>query len=220
MGTQTGMETTIGAALFGTVRRRVLGLLFREWERDFYQREIVEAVGCGSGAVQRELKQLTAAGIITRSERGKLVFYQANHDSPVFDDLHGLIMKTSGMAEVLREILESFSDSIEVAFIFGAVAEGADHRDRSVDLMVIGEIGLQRLGVPLFAAEVELNRKIEATIWSADDLREKLADEEHFASAAMQGPKVFVSGDEDALRRVTDGAATKGSRLENRASDA
>lgn len=202
MGTQTEMETKIGAALFGTVRRRVLGLLFREWERDFYQREIVQAVGCGSGAVQRELKQLTGAGIITRSERGKLVFYQANHDSPVFDDLRGLIMKTSGLADVLRKILESFSDSIEVAFIFGSMAEGADHALSDIDLIVIGDIGLRELSMELLEAQAKLNREINPIIWSAHDLRQKLADEQRFAGAVMHGRKIFLMGDEDELRRL------------------
>ena len=100
MGRSGRQETGrgIGAALFGTVRRRVLGLLFREYERDFYQQEIVEAVGCGSGAVQRELKQLADAGLITRHRRGRMVFYQANAESPVFEELRGLVMKVTGRA--------------------------------------------------------------------------------------------------------------------------
>ena len=204
MGANQSCETGrgIGAALFGAVRRRVLGLLFRECERDFYQREIVDAVGCGSGAVQRELKQLADAGLITRTERGRMVFYRANRASPVFAELRGLVMKTSGLADLLREALEPLRDQIDVAFIFGSMADGTDRDDSDVDLMVIGQVGLRALSPVLSKMELALNREVNPVIWSGHDLREKLAAGQHFASAVMHGPKVLLLGDEHELRRV------------------
>lgn len=204
MGANEDRETGtgIGAALFGTVRRRVLGLLFREYERDFYQREIVDAVGCGSGAVQRELKQLADAGLITREERGRMVFYQANRESPVFEELRGLVMKTSGLADVIREALEPDADRIEVAFIYGSMAEGTDDAHSDVDVMVIGDIGLRRVSNRLWDAQSSLNREINPIIWSVQDLRKRLTADHHFADAVMRGPKIFLVGDGDELRRL------------------
>lgn len=197
--------TGIASALFGTVRRRVLGLLFREYERDFYQREIVDAVGCGSGAVQRELKQLADAGLITREERGRMVFYQANRESPVFAELRGLVMKTSGLADVLREALQPDADRIEVAFIYGSMAEGTDDAESDVDVMVIGDVGLRRLSLLLFDVQSSLGREINPISWSIQDLRKRLLANHHFAEAVMEGPKIFLVGDEDELRRITAG---------------
>ncbi|MFO8079323.1 MAG: ArsR family transcriptional regulator [Armatimonadota bacterium] len=199
--------TGIGAALFGTVRRRVLGLLFREYERDFYQREIVDAVGSGSGAVQRELKQLADAGLITREERGRMVFYQANCESPVFDELRGLVMKTSGLADVLREALAPDADRIDVAFIYGSMAEGTDDAQSDVDVMVIGDLTLWDGTGSFMDTQIEMNREINPVYWSAERLRQKLQDGEHFATAVMGGPKVFLIGDEDELRRIAAGEA-------------
>lgn len=192
----------IGAALFGTVRRRVLGLLFREHERDFYQREIVDAVGCGSGAVQRELKQLADAGLITREERGRMVFYQANRESAVFEELRGLVMKTSGLADVLREALAPDADRIDVAFIYGSMAEGTDDAESDVDVMVIGDIGLRAVSTRIWEPQCGLQREINPIIWTVQDLRERLTTDHHFAAAVMRGPKVFIVGDEDELRRL------------------
>ncbi len=194
--------TGIGAALFGVVRRRVLGLLFREYERDFYQREIVDAVGCGSGAVQRELKQLADAGLITRTERGRMVFYQANRASPVFEELRGLVMKTSGLADVLREALEPVRDQIDVAFIYGSMAEGTDDADSDVDVMVIGELTRRSASESMIDLQLRLNREVNRVFWSRTDLRGKLDADEHFAKAVMRGPKIFLMGDECDLRRI------------------
>jgi predicted nucleotidyltransferase len=201
MGSKANAETGagVGAALFGTVRRRVLGLLFREYERDFYQREVVEAVDCGSGAVQRELKQLADAGLITCEKRGRMVFYQANQDAAVFEELRGLVMKTSGLADVIREALEPDASRIEVAFIYGSMAEGTDDAHSDVDVMVIGDIGLRGLSGRISAPQLAINREINPIIWSAADLRERLRSDHYFARSVMRGPKVFLKGDEDEL---------------------
>jgi len=204
MGANADRETGtgIGAALFGAVRRRVLGLLFRECERDFYQREIVDKLDCGSGAVQRELKQLADAGLINRTERGRMVFYQANQQSPVFAELRGLVMKTSGLADVIREALEPVRDQIDVAFIYGSMAEGTDDADSDVDVMVIGDVGLRAVSRQLLDLQFGVNREINPIIWSPRDLCTRIEAQHHFAQAVMRGPKVFLMGDDDELRRV------------------
>jgi len=159
-------------------------------------------VGCGSGAVQRELKQLAEAGLITRTERGRMVFYQANRDSPVFAELRGLVMKTSGLADLLREALEPLRDRIDVAFIFGSMADGTDRSDSDVDVMVITEAGLRELVPALSRAEEALRREVHVVRRSPRELQERLAERHHFTSSVLNAPKLFVIGDENELRGV------------------
>jgi predicted transcriptional regulator len=52
----------VSRLLFGSTRRDVLALLLGRPDEQFYLREILRAVGGGSDAVQRELKQLVAVG--------------------------------------------------------------------------------------------------------------------------------------------------------------
>ena len=59
---RTGPGDAIAEALFGQTKRRVLALLFSRPERAFYLREIARETASGTGAVQRELAQLVAAG--------------------------------------------------------------------------------------------------------------------------------------------------------------
>ena len=74
-------------ALFGSTKRRVLGLLFGQPERSFYAREVIDRVGAGSGAVQRELSKLSESGLLTVSRKGPQKHYQANTDSPIYPEL-------------------------------------------------------------------------------------------------------------------------------------
>src|ERR1035441_8470921 len=113
MGTLvTANISNIGAALFGATRQAVLRLLFGHPEQRFYQREIIRSVGLGSGAAQRELEQLVAAGIITRTVEGRQTYFQANQGCPVFEELRGLVRKTFGVADVLRQGLAALGDRV------------------------------------------------------------------------------------------------------------
>src|SRR5688572_12348601 len=53
MGTHASMDG-VAQLLFGSVRREVLALLLSHPDERFYFRELLRAVGGGSGAVQRE----------------------------------------------------------------------------------------------------------------------------------------------------------------------
>ncbi|MGE3509194.1 MAG: winged helix-turn-helix domain-containing protein [Vicinamibacterales bacterium] len=83
------------AVLFGATRRRVLGWLLGHPDDAYYLRELVRQTGAAVGAVQRELQQLTAAGLVHRDVRGKQVYFQANRDAAIFPELQRLFAKTA-----------------------------------------------------------------------------------------------------------------------------
>ncbi len=201
MGTSR-TDNNIASALFGTVRQRVLALLFGHTDQAYYLREITRVVDAGHGAVQRELKQLVASGLVTRTPRGNQVFYQANQQSPVFAELRGLIIKTAGVADVLREALADLADRIEVAFVYGSIAEGTDRAASDVDLMVIGQVGLRALGPPLRRAQETLDREINPVTMTPKELADRIAQSEHFVGTVLEGPKIFLIGGDDDLDRL------------------
>ena len=96
MGTTT-VALDPAALLFGSTRRRVLGWLLGHADEAYYLRELVRHTGGAVGAVQRELEQLTAAGLVRRDVRGHQVYFQANRDAAIFPELQGLFAKTAGL---------------------------------------------------------------------------------------------------------------------------
>ena len=90
--------TSLADALFTATQQRVLALLFGEPDRSFYTSELIDRIGAGSGAVQRELKRLAESGLVTVKRIGNQKHYQANPDSPVFEELCGLARKILGSA--------------------------------------------------------------------------------------------------------------------------
>jgi len=172
MGTST--DNPIGSALFSKNRRAVLALLYGHPDETFYLRQIVRLSGGGLGAVQRELRQLAAAGILRRTTRDTLVYFQANKDCPVFEELKSMVVKTVGVADVLQVALARLAERITAAFIFGSIARAGQTRDSDVDLVVIGEVAFADVVAALTEAQETLGREINPVVYSCSEFRSKI----------------------------------------------
>ena len=119
-GTQSGVDMTknpsLANALFSGVQQRVLGLIFGNPERSFYTSEIVRSVRSGRGAVERELARLEQTGLISAERIGNQKHYRANRASPIFEELHGIVLKTVGLTEPLKQSLAPYADKIRGCF--------------------------------------------------------------------------------------------------------
>lgn len=176
-------------------------------------RQLVRTTGAGNGAIQREVKQLSAAGLIVRKVIGTHVFYQANRKSPVFAEMRKLLLKTSGAREVLLESLAPLRDSIQVAFIYGSIAAGTDRPESDLDLMIIGTADFDDVVSRLAPAQAKLRREINPSLYPAGEWRTKLAAGNHFLNSVAKAPKLFIIGAENELRELSS------KRLAQRPSD-
>src|SRR5208282_2163678 len=129
-------------ALFPRTRQAILAATFGEPRRWWYMRELARHLRLTPSSLQRELASLVRGGILVQKREGKHVYFQAAVDSPIFEELQGLILKTAGLADVVREELKPVADRIQWAFIYGSVARSEEHPASDVDLMIIGHVGL------------------------------------------------------------------------------
>jgi len=190
--------------LFGKTRQAVLALIYGKTDASFYTRQILDEVRMGRGAVQRELENLTAAGIITRQVQGRQVYYRANQQCPIFNELKGIVRKTFGVADILKQALMPKAGSITAAFIFGSVATNADNRRSDVDLVVIGAVSFDDVVALLSGAEEKLGREINPVIYSADEFRMKVKGHHHFITSILKSEKIFLIGDDSELARLAE----------------
>jgi predicted nucleotidyltransferase len=179
-----------------------LALLYGHPDEAYYLRQLVRSAGLGLGAVQREVKRLAEAGIIRRTVRGRQVYYQANPECPLFEELKSLAVKTAGVADILRDGLSSLAGRINVAFIYGSVARFKQRSVSDVDLMVIGDVSFGEVVSALKAAQESLQREINPTVYSPTEFKSKLRARHHFLSSVLRNEKVFVIGDEHELARM------------------
>jgi predicted nucleotidyltransferase len=197
------LTTGLAGALFSRVQLRVLSVLIGQPSQSYQLTEVIRLVGSGRGAVQRELRKLSSAGIVKISMLAGRKVYQANAASPIFKELYGLIVKTTGLVEPIRIALKAVSKKIDVAFVYGSVAKGSDTAKSDVDLMIIGRnVVYGDVYNATLTAEKRLQREINPTLMSATEWKKKLADGNPFISKIAKQQKLFVIGTEDELKRI------------------
>lgn len=191
------------AKLFGSsLRAKVLGWLFLHPDERYFVRQLKGLLNADSTNISRELARLEKMGIVTCRTEGRQKYYQANLQCPVFAELQGLVRKTTGLADVLRDVLKPLSKKIKVAFIYGSMASGSVTRQSDVDLMVIGSSTFAEVVNALGTAQDELGREINPSTYPVDEFRRKVSTGHHFINTVMKAPKIFLIGDADELKRL------------------
>ncbi len=201
MGTRNS-QGKLSSVLFGKTRQAVLALFYGHPDESFYLRQVVRAIGMGPGSVQRELKQLTDAGVIEKSKLGRQVYYRANTKCPIFPELRGLIIKTAGLADVLRDALGPLLKKIKVAFIYGSFAKGSANSRSDVDMMVIGSCSFGQVVDAIDDAQEKLGREVNPTVYSVKEWNQKLKEKHHFVTSVSKSIKIFIIGTEDNLAGI------------------
>ncbi len=197
-------SNNITASLFGKTRRAVLALLYSHTDERFYFRQIVRVSGIGLGALQRELANLSNAGIIRKTVIGRQVFYQANPECPIYIELKNLVMKTVGVGDVLKTALMPLEKRINIAFLFGSMVKGNERSDSDIDIVVVGNVNFAEIVSALSQPQETIRREINPLVYPPEELRSKLEANHHFLKNILKEPKFFLIGDERELARLAE----------------
>jgi predicted nucleotidyltransferase len=185
---------SISSLLFSEYRRRVLGLLLLQQETPYHVREIARLTGTSAGSLHRELSKLASAGVLIRKKSGNQVYYQANTEFPIFQELRSILKKTSGLVDVIMEALVPFAENLDAAFIFGSVAKGSETLRSDIDLLIIGNIDFAQAVTTLYPLQETLGREINPKIYSKKEWKQCIIDKNLFVQEILNGPQIFIIG--------------------------
>lgn len=183
--------------LLGQTRSAVLGALLLHPEASLHVRELARLTATNAGSLHRELRALAELGLLHRREIGRQVHYQANTGHPVFAELTGLLRKTAGLADVLRDALLPLADRIAAAFVYGSMASGDTHANSDVDVMVVGTPGFAEVVLALAPAQELLRREINPTVLGRREFDERRQQRDGFVAHVWKAPKIWLIGDMD-----------------------
>ena len=178
--------------LSSKVRAEIFRLLFTERDSELHVRELARRSKLNEATLRQDLSKLKNLDLVTRRRDGNRVYFRANQEHPVYADIHGLVLKTTGLVEVIRRALEP--TDIAVAFVFGSVAAGKEAAHSDVDLMVIGNIGLRALSSRLSEISSQVGREINPHVLTEVEYRKRIKAKDHFVTHVLSGPKLFVRG--------------------------
>ncbi len=201
----------LASLLFGDYRQKVLALLLLHPEQHFHVREIARLTGTSAGTLHKELARLAHAGVLIRDEVGNQVRYGANRQCPIFPELAGILRKTAGLADVLKEALAGLIERIALALVFGSVARGEEGPRSDVDVLLVGEIGFAEVVRALHEAQARIGREINPVVLSPAEFRQKVSGGDAFLLEVLGNKKLYLMGDEHDLGKLvcnsTPGAA-------------
>jgi predicted nucleotidyltransferase len=192
----------LGELLSSKIRAEIFRNLFGiAPDSALYMREIERRTGFAIGTVQTELKKLQRLDIISRVKDGNRVYYRANTAHPVYPEIRALVLKTSGLADVIVNALGN-ETGIRVAFVFGSFARQEEKAGSDVDLMVVGDIGLRKLTGLLMDVSGKIGREINPHVFSEKEFVKRKKDQNHFLNQVLEAPKIFIIGTEHELAEM------------------
>ncbi len=193
----------VGGALFPAVRKGILGATFREPSRWWYLSELAEALGTSPSSLQREVESLVSSGILQVRREGRRTYYRPQEKGAIFKELRGIVRKTMGTPAEIEAALSPISSRIALALIYGSVARGTDRANSDVDLMIVSDrITLEELYRRLARAERRLQRKVNPTLYTAEEFRRRRAARNPFLEKVLAGDRVVLIGSEDGIHRA------------------
>jgi predicted nucleotidyltransferase len=188
------------------VRVALLTHFFSHPDERFYARELSRQLEEHYNAVWRELGNLEAVGLLSSEESAGAKYYRLDPAFPIYEELKRIILKTTGLGQVLREALGRLG-ALDWAFVYGSVAAGDEDLLSDIDLMLVGEVDLMALSEVIASLEDQLGRSIHYVVLSQVELRQRLAEQDPFLTNVMSGPKILLIGEENGLRAVVGAGA-------------
>jgi predicted nucleotidyltransferase len=186
--------------LSSRARAEIFRLLLGGTGEELHVREIERRSGLNDSTLRQELRKLVRLDLVQSRRDSNRVYYRAKTENPLYPEIRNLVLKTSGLSDVLKSALTD--KRIRVAFVFGSIASGEEKAGSDVDLMVIGQLGLRDLSRLLSGVEEKIGREVNPHVLREEEFRKRIRAKEHFASSVMESPKIFIIGSERELEAM------------------
>lgn len=192
-------KKSLADALMPPVRQRLLALTLGTPDRWWYLSELAEAMGTSPSSLQRELNSLTSAAILVMRREGRRTYYRANEKSSIYEELRGIVRKTTGIPQEIETSLAPIKRKVAVALLYGSVARGEERANSDVDLLVVADdLTLEELYRRLGPSEKRLQRKVNPTLYTRDEFRRRKHAKNPFLMKVLSSEHIVLTGDVDA----------------------
>lgn len=186
--------------LSSRARAEIFRLLLSGTGEELHVREIERRSGLNNSTLRQELRKLLSLDLVQSRKDSNRVYYRAKTENPLYPEIRNLVLKTSGLADVLKSTLAD--KRIHLAFVFGSIARGEEKAGSDVDLMVIGELGLRDLSRLLSGIEEKIGREVNPHVLRGEEFRKRIRAKEHFVSSVIENPKIFIIGSQHELEAM------------------
>ena len=195
--------------MFSPYRRLVLASLFLHPDERFHVRELARRTGVSAGSLPRELKAMAESGLLVRERTGNQVFYQANPNCSIYEELAAIFRKTMGLKSLLEHALSDCVDRIDAAFVFGSMASGRQTAGSDLDVCILGDVSLLDAVKALSSLRETLRREINPVVMTTGRFSKLSKKADRFVTRILSEPKLFLKANEDELAKLVENRTTR-----------
>jgi DNA-binding transcriptional ArsR family regulator len=185
--------------LSSRVKAEVFRLLFGPDARELHVREIARRARLNEATVRQELSALAGLHLVALRRDGNRAYYRAETGNPLCADIRNIVLKTSGLIDILRTALVE-KPGIRLAFVFGSVASGGERPATGVDLMIIGTASLRQLSKSLSGVAAQVGRDVNPHVFTPREFSRRRQAGDRFVTSVLNAPRLFVIGTEMSLQ--------------------
>jgi hypothetical protein len=132
-----------------------------------YLRGLESEFGDSSNSIRLELNRFEAAGLLDTHTEGPRKVFQANKKHPLFDDINRLVIKYTGIDEIVERVVNQLGQPRQV-YLIGNLAKGIDSPD--ISLVIVGEeIDLTYLEQLVAKTQKVISRNIKYLVLTPDE---------------------------------------------------
>lgn len=195
--------------MFSPYRRQVLAVLFLRPDEQFHVRQLERMTGVSAGSLHRELKAMAESGLLLRKKIGNQVFYRANTECSIYEELAAIFRKTMGLTSLLQDALSDLVHKIQVAFVFGSMASGRQTAGSDLDICVLGEVSLREIVKALSPVQETLQREVNPVVMTPKKFSDLSKKKDRFVTRVLGEPMLFVKANRDELAELTQDWAAR-----------
>jgi len=125
--------------------------------------------GESSNAIRIELNRFEDAGLLNSLWRGNKKIFQANSKHPLYEDIHNIILKETGIDRVIQKVIHRLGNLICV-YLTGDFARGKD--SQVIELILVGkDIDREYLARKIVQSEEIVGRKVSYVVLESPKLK-------------------------------------------------
>lgn len=176
------------------LRKKTLLYFFSNPQSSLYVREIAQILNVDVSNLAKELSRLEEEGIFVSNLRGNQKYFTLDKTYPLYNELRSIVSKTIGFEGGIKALLNNM-EGILCAFIYGSFAQGKEHPQSDIDLLIIGSPNEDKLLEKIDAFEKKLGREINYNIYPLAEFKNKRNGNDSFIANVLKREKIMLKGD-------------------------
>ena len=132
-----------------------------------------------SNGIRIELNKFEQAGLLSSVLIGNKKIFQANTKHPLFADIHNIIMKYTGIDQIVDTVIKRLGN-VKSVYLTGSLAKGLD--SNIIDIIIVGDVNKAYLINLIDKAELIAAKKIRYVLYSEAEFNQhqnSILEEEH-----------------------------------------